>query len=225
MPRRATVEGIMRTSASIACLVLALAGAATTAAAQAHTPAPGRISPAARAAADSGRPPYTRADVHFMTGMIAHHAQAIVMAGWAPTHGAGSSVRALCERIVVSQQDEITTMQRWLRDRREAVPEATGAAHSMPGMDHGLMPGMLTAAQMTQLDAARGAEFDRLFLTFMIQHHNGAIRMVEELFAARGAAQDDDVFKMASDINVDQITEIDRMTLMLNAMRSTRREP
>jgi uncharacterized protein (DUF305 family) len=83
-------------------------------------------------------------------------------------------------------------------------------------MDHAkLMPGMLTAAQLAQLDAARGPEFDRLFLTFMIQHHEGAIIMVEQLFGAAGAAQDDNVFKFASDVHVDQITEIDRMTLML----------
>ena len=197
-------------------MLLVLAGVSATAV-RAQAPAP-VISPAARAAADSGRPPYTRADVHFMSGMIGHHAQAIIMAGWAPTHVASQSVRALCERIVVGQQDEIAAMQQWLRFRRERVPEATATHHDMPGMDHGLMPGMLTAAQMAQLDSARGPDFDRLFLRFMIQHHEGAVRMVEELFSARGAGQDDDVFKMASDIHVDQITEISRMTLMLQAL-------
>lgn len=220
------VEVLMTESRFPALLmILALAGAATQAVRAQATPVAPRISPAARAAADSGRPPYTLADVHFMSGMIGHHAQAVVMAGWAPTHGASTSVRAFCERIVVGQQDEIAAMQRWLRDRRETVPEATAMHHDMPGMDHGMMPGMLTAAQMAQLDSARGPEFDRLFLRYMIQHHEGAIRMVEELFGARGAGQDDDVFKMASDINVDQITEINRMNVMLNAMPPGGRSP
>jgi uncharacterized protein (DUF305 family) len=177
------------------------------------------LTPAEVARADSGRPPYTRADADFMSGMIGHHAQAIVMAGWASSHGASASVRALCERIVVGQRDEIASMQRWLRDRHEPVPDADPRGHLMPGMDEPmLMPGMLTPAQMMQLDAARGIDFDRLFLRFMIQHHQGAIAMVERLMASRGAAQDDVVFKFAADVNVDQTTEIDRMTLMLAAL-------
>jgi uncharacterized protein (DUF305 family) len=180
---------------------------------------PAGPTPAERARADSGRPAYTAADVHFMTGMIGHHAQAVLMAGWAPTHGAGPAVRALCERIVVGQRDEIAFMQRWLRDRREAVPDADPSHYTMPGMEHPmLMPGMLTAGQLALLDRARGGEFDRLFLTLMIQHHQGAITMVEQLFGARGAAQDDYVFKFASDVNADQTTEIDRMSAMLAAL-------
>jgi uncharacterized protein (DUF305 family) len=182
-------------------------------------PAAGRqtvLSPAAQAKADSGRPAYTAADVRFMSGMIGHHAQAVLMAGWAPTHDASPAVRALSERIVVGQRDEIAFMRRWLRERRETVPDAE-ASH--PGMDHpDLMPGMLTAEQLAQLDRARGPEFDRLFLTFMIQHHQGAITMVEQLFSAHGAAQDDNVFKFASDVNADQTTEIDRMGSMLAAL-------
>lgn len=174
------------------------------------------LTPAALAKADSGRPAYTQADLHFMSGMIGHHAQAVLMAGWAPSHGASPAVRALCERIVVGQRDEIGLMQRWLRERHEAVPDGDASHDMMPGMQHAmLMPGMLTAEQLTQLDKARGVEFDRLFLTFMIQHHEGAIAMVETLFGAQGAAQDDLVFKFASDVHVDQITEVDRMTLML----------
>jgi len=189
-------------------------------AACARTAAPGGsravLTPAAQAAADSGRPAYTAADVYFMSGMIGHHGQAVLMAGWAPSHGASPAVRALCERIVVGQRDEIGLMQRWLRERGQPVPDGDASHDMMPGMDHAkLMPGMLTAAQLAQLDAARGPEFDRLFLTFMIQHHEGAIIMVEQLFGAAGAAQDDNVFKFASDVHVDQITEIDRMTLML----------
>jgi uncharacterized protein (DUF305 family) len=176
------------------------------------------LSPAAQARSDSGRPAYTKADVRFMSGMIGHHVQAVLMAGWAPTHDASPAVRALCERIVVGQRDEIAFMQRWLRERQETVPDAD-VSHPMPGMNHPvLMPGMLTVEQLAQLDRASGPEFDRLFLTFMIQHHQGAITMVEQLFSAQGAAQDDNVFKFASDVNADQTTEIDRMGSMLAAL-------
>jgi uncharacterized protein (DUF305 family) len=112
-------------------------------------------------------------------------------------------------------------MQSWLRDRRQPVPEAdpAGMKMTMDGMEHVmLMPGMLTAEQMQRLDAARGSEFDRLFLTFMIQHHRGAVSMVKALFDARGAGQDVTVFKFASDVSVDQTTEIDRMLQMLLAL-------
>jgi uncharacterized protein (DUF305 family) len=162
---------------------------------------------------------YTPADVRFVSGMIGHHAQAIEMAGWAPSHGASASVRALCERIVVGQRDEIVFAQRWLRERNEFVPPADPRGHVMAGMDHPmLMPGMLTPEQMAQLDAARGREFDRLFLTFMIQHHQGAITMVEQLLSAQGAAQDGPVFRFAADVHADQTTEIDRMSRMLDAL-------
>ena len=175
----------------------------------------------AQAKADSVRHPYTGADVHFMSGMIGHHAQAIVMARWAPTHGASASVRRLAERIINAQQDEINTMQRWLGDRLQPVPEATpaGMKMMMNGVEHVmLMPGMLTESQMKQLDQAKGPEFDRLFLTFMIQHHRGAVSMVKDLFDSYGAGQDETVFKFASDVNVDQSTEIDRMEKMLVAL-------
>jgi uncharacterized protein (DUF305 family) len=154
--------------------------------------------------------------------MISHHAQAVLMAGWAPSHGASPSVQSLCERIVVAQRDEIKFMQRWLRERKEAVPDGDTSHMMMAGMDMKLMPGMLTPEQLTELDKARGADFDRLFLKYMIQHHNGAITMVETLFAAPGAGQDEDIFKFASDVHVDQITEVNRMTLMLQSMQSGR---
>ncbi|MGH7671399.1 MAG: DUF305 domain-containing protein [Gemmatimonadales bacterium] len=165
-------------------------------------------------------PPHTAADVHFLSGMIGHHAQAIQMAGWAPTHGASEAVRVLCERIVVAQNDEIAFAQRWLREHNEHVPPADPRGHVMPGMDRPmLMPGMLTPEQMAQLDAARGPEFDRLFLTFMIQHHEGALTMVEQLLRVPGAAQDGPVFRFAADVNADQSTEIDRMNRMLDALQ------
>ena len=126
-----------------------------------------------------GRYPYSDADVDFMSGMIPHHAQAVVMAGWAPSHGARKDVAILCERIVVGQRDEIALMQTWLRDRGLPVPDATSTRHKMKmnGVEHEmLMPGMLTDEEMAALDRARGPEFDRLFLLGMIKHHQGADR-------------------------------------------------
>ena len=183
--------------------------------------APVRTTPAAIAAAraDSARLPWTAADAHFMTAMIGHHAQALVMARMAPTHGASNAVRILAERIENGQEDEIRTMQQWLADRQLPVPEAAPGATTMNGHTHGmLMPGMLTDAQMRELDAARGAEFDRLFLLYMIQHHRGAVSMVKELFGTHGAGQDETVFRFATDVNVDQSTEIARMQQMLADM-------
>ena len=188
---------------------------------------PAEVSAIAKAKADSARYPYTRADVHFMSAMIGHHAQAIVISDWAPSHEAGPAVRRLAERIINAQQDEIATMQRWLRHRRLPVPEPAlssgyGAHAGMKmrmdgGVHEMLMPGMLTEDQMRQLDQARGPEFDRLFLTLMIQHHKGAVSMVKDLFGSRGAGQDETVFKFANDVSVDQSTEIRRMEQMLDA--------
>ncbi|MEO7086595.1 MAG: DUF305 domain-containing protein [Gemmatimonadaceae bacterium] len=172
----------------------------------------------AKARADSARYPYTKADIDFMSGMIAHHSQAIRMSKLAPTHGASGSVSTLANRIINAQNDEIVLMQRWLRDRLQPVPDAsaTGMKMMMNGMEHEmLMPGMLTEEQMKQLDDARGTDFDRLFLTGMIQHHKGAVSMVKTLFDTYGAGQDELVFKFASDVNVDQTTEIARMQQML----------
>jgi uncharacterized protein (DUF305 family) len=183
-----------------------------------NSPAP-VLTPAAQARADGGKPAYTRADVEFMSGMIGHHAQAVVMAGWAASHGAGTAVQRLAARIVVGQRDEIALMEDWLRERNEPVPGADSAHAGMPGMTHyDRMTGMLTAEQLAQLEQARGDEFNRLFLTFMIRHHQGAITMVEKLFGSPGAAQDEIVFKFASDVHVDQITEIEFMTKMLAAL-------
>jgi len=160
---------------------------------------------------------YTAADVRFMSGMIYHHAQAIVIAEWARSHGAGPSVQTLCDRIVASQTDEITLLSGWLADRHEAVPHPDPEHSMMPEMDSGhMMPGMLSAAQLAQLDSARGPDFDALFLRFMIQHHQGAITMVNELFAA-GAGEENPVYKMASSVFADQTTEIERMQRMLAA--------
>jgi uncharacterized protein (DUF305 family) len=178
----------------------------------------GDVAAMARAKADSVRYPYTQADIDFMSHMIGHHAQAIVMSKWAPTHGASPAVLRLAERIINAQQDEIATMQQWLGDRRQPVPEAKpmGMKMVMNGVEHVmLMPGMLDDGQMKQLDEARGEKFDRLFLTFMIQHHRGAVSMVQDLFGSYGAGQDEIVFKFANDVSVDQTTEIARMERML----------
>ncbi len=213
----------------LAALALAACGGARSEAGVSPEPRPagqGDVLAIARARADNARYPFTEADVHFMSAMIGHHAQAIVMSDWAPTHGADAAVRRLAERIINAQQDEIATMQRWLRARGQPVPEAraTGMKMKMKGHEHPstgsgqavmLMPGMLTEDQMRQLDQARGPEFDRLFLTFMIQHHKGAVSMVKDLFGSQGAGQDETVFKFASDVNVDQETEIERMQKML----------
>ena len=184
-----------------------------------------------RARADSLRYPYTKGDIDFMSGMIHHHAQAITISRWAPSHGATASVQRLTARIINAQSDEIRLMQTWLKDRSQPVPQVDSAgnvsmgAHSMAGHDMAsmpgmpmMMPGMLTAAQMKELDAARGTEFDRLFLTFMMQHHRGAITMVHTLFASPGAGQDETVFKFANDVEVDQGTEIKRMLTMMLEM-------
>jgi uncharacterized protein (DUF305 family) len=171
---------------------------------------PGVLAEAARA--DSLRDSFSQADVDFITHMIPHHAQALVMARMVPTHDASGALRVLAGRIINAQNDEIALMQTWLRDRGLPVPDPEHALHSGHHMN---MPGMLTPEQLGRLDAARGAEFDRLFLQFMIQHHSGAIEMVNTLFSQHGAAQGDAIFKIASDINVDQETEIERMRLML----------
>jgi uncharacterized protein (DUF305 family) len=227
--------------AVVAGLALAACGGARSEAEVSPKPKPAGadLSAIAKARADSARYPFTEADVHFMSAMIGHHAQAIVMSNWAPSHQADAAVRRLAERIINAQQDEIATMQRWLKSRGQPVPEpalslsngarATGMKMKMNGHEHPstgsgqavmLMPGMLTEDQMRQLDQARGPEFDRLFLTFMIQHHKGAVSMVRDLFASRGAAQDETVFKFANDVSVDQSTEIERMERMLAASGS-----
>ena len=207
-----------------------------------------------RARRDSARMRFTDADVEFVTGMISHHAQALIMSELAPTHGASQSVQTLAARIINAQRDEIALMQRWLADRGQPVPQVkidglnltiemktpvgdagheAGMAHAdhqepAPADDHAMhdmaghqMPGMLTQAQLEELAAAFGPEFDRLFLTYMIGHHAGAVTMVDDLFAVDGTGQDEAVFKLASDVQVDQITEINRMQLMLDDMAAS----
>ena len=221
---------IMRISPrSVLSIALSLAGALVVTACAGGTrggagsTSAGGMSPAEieaiyNARVESARMRYTDADVSFMTGMIHHHAQAIEMSRLAPTHGASPQVLTLAARIINAQKDEIATMQRWLEDRRQPVPEVATAEPGGMGHDHHhpvQMPGMLTAEQLRSLEGAHGPEFDRLFLSLMIQHHEGAVTMVRELFSTDGAGQDEEVFKFASDAQVDQATEIARMKLML----------
>ncbi len=175
-----------------------------------------------RQRAEEVRGNYHEGDVHFMTGMIGHHAQALLMCGFAPENDASANMQTLCERIISSQRDEINLMQSWLRERGLEVPEVHIADGELMihGPEHAMhMPGMLSPEQVEELRQARGQDFDRLFLLYMIQHHQGAVTMVDELFATDGAAQGDDlIFRLASDIQADQTSEINRMELMLEAM-------
>ena len=217
---------------------------------------------------EESRMSFVQADVDFMTDMISHHAQALIMANLAPKNGASHSVQTLASRIHNAQQDEIATMQKWLRDRGQPVPEVhidglilmvhmeeetsemdhrmmdhdtmdheemghsgheeemhsendmESSGHRMSGhtIHHHDMPGMLTQEQLEELAAATGREFDMKFLSFMIEHHEGAVFMVNELFESDGAANDNEIFDLASDIHVEQITEINRMKLMLEEL-------
>lgn len=223
---------MIRTSRTLAAATLA---ATLVACSSTATPAASRTAPQpaaaagsnaayiAKARADSLRNPYVEADVEFMYNMIGHHAQAITMSRMVPTHGASADVQRLASRIINAQKDEIATMERWLRDRQKPVPETPANGGPTMMLMNGapmqmLMPGMLTPTQLAELDAARGEEFDKLFLRDMIAHHRGAVSMVKDLFGSYGAAQDELVFKFANDVNVDQTTEINRMEKMLASL-------
>ncbi len=162
-------------------------------------------------------PPRSSADVEFMQGMIEHHAQAVEMTAMIVSHTENKDLHSLGARISRSQSDEIKFMKRWLAARGEAVPKAMP---DMPGMDMSqgamkLMPGMLTAEQMEALRKAKGAEFDHLFLVGMIQHHEGALTMVKDLFDTAGAGQDAELFDFATDADNTQRAEIRIMEMML----------
>jgi len=159
-------------------------------------------------AARGTAPAHTEADVHFMHGMIPHHGQALEMAALVPSRAASEAVRAMALRMEISQRDEIALIERWLRSRGEPLPDHAG--HTMTA------PGMLTPEQLERLGGARGEEFDRLFLEYMIQHHEGAITMVRTLFATSGGAQDSEIYQFANDVETDQRIEIDRMRQLLD---------
>jgi uncharacterized protein (DUF305 family) len=170
---------------------------------------------AAAAAAALPQPGFTPADVKFMQGMIGHHAQAIEMTDLLRTRTNSEEMRKLALRIEVSQADEIKMMQHWLSARGQDVP----GPHAMHMHGATLMPGMLTPDEMNRLAAARGVEFDRLFLEGMIKHHGGALTMVQDLFGTPGAGQDSEIFAFASDVDADQRMEIDRMGAMLKELQ------
>ena len=214
---------------------------------------------------DESRTSFVEEDVTFMTDMIVHHAQAIIMSRLAPENEASGQIQRLAARILAAQEDEIALMQKWLRDRTQPVPvvrfdgivmhvdmqmpgdehethhpedhheshrdneipnqtddhsmhamgHGSHDSHGGMGHDHHDMPGMLTQEQLEQLEAATGEEFDILFLRFMIEHHQGAVWMVDQLFAADGAATDLESYRLAVDIYAEQVTEIQLMNLML----------
>jgi uncharacterized protein (DUF305 family) len=202
----------------LSCVALLAAAACGARATQTSVPVlqPGAPGEATRvlapgAAASLPAPTFTRADVAFMQGMIHHHAQAIDMVELLKTRTGDPGMKLMARRIEVSQNDEIGMMRRWLAARGQQVPGPH--AHHEPGAP--LMPGMLGAGEMAALAAAKGREFDRLFLEGMIRHHNGALTMVETLFASPGAAQESEIFGFAADVDADQRMEIDRMAAML----------
>jgi uncharacterized protein (DUF305 family) len=208
----------------VAVLLLTAVAAAScgTAATVGHGPpivqpgAPGQESKVigTTAAIDLSHVQATPADVKFMQGMIGHHQQAVEMVALIPTHSTREDLRLLGHRIDLSQADEIKMMKRWLEVRGQEIP----GEHAMHMHGATLMPGMLSPEEMERLAAAKGAEFDRLFLEGMMKHHGGAITMVNELFATPGAGQEVEIFSFASDVDADQRMEIDRMGAMLNAI-------
>jgi uncharacterized protein (DUF305 family) len=189
--------------------------------------APGKPSKTLPPSTKATLPPLSKADVEFMQGMIMHHSQAVEMTALIPSHTQNKELRSLGARISSSQSDEIKFMQRWLATRGESISMTMPEMASMPGMDKNgdkpgqavstmaLMPGMLTPEQMDALRNAKGAEFDHLFLTGMIQHHNGALIMVKDLFDTAGAGQDADIFNFATDADNTQRAEIKIMQSML----------
>jgi len=216
----------------LAALPLVLAGLVMTPRAAAQddpTPiypgAPGEDNRGDEAAMEVSVVDYAEADVRFVQGMIAHHAQALDMTALAAERAQSDAVRMLARRIEISQADEIALMQRWLADRGEDVPQVDGPdhhhghhGHAHHGHDHHeLMPGMLTPEQLADLATAEGEAFDRLFLELMIFHHEGALIMVDELFYSEGGGQNTTVFRFASHVDADQRTEIARMRAMLGA--------
>ena len=228
-PMKRAKRGGLARNARVVLENLALAAVLALAPALFFRSAGAQASPVAGGRAVS-RPAYTSADVRFMQGMIAHHAQALAMTALLRDRTNRADMRLLAERIDVSQTDEIGLMRNWLLVRNEQAPDPLSPGHrdsadhsrSMPGMDMSmrdstLMPGMLTARQLAELGHTKGPDFDRLFLQDMIRHHQGALAMVRDLLATNGAAQEPEIFQYASDIDADQRAEIMRMRALLAA--------
>lgn len=207
-------------TAAVLLFAITIAASCRTAGPSPHVVQPG--APGQPSKSDSAKPAtppaFTDADVKFMQGMIHHHSQALEMVALLKDRTNSEDMKMLAQRIEVSQGDEIKLMQRWLQARGQEVPMVHAmvpGSPPMPGMATMTMPGMLTAEQMAKLTAAKGPEFDRLFLEFMIQHHEGALVMVKDLFNSPGAAQQAEIFSFASDVEADQLIEIRRMRGML----------
>jgi uncharacterized protein (DUF305 family) len=210
-------------SVGLVAIVLAVAGVACRSAGVGRGPgiiqpgAPGQEGRVVSAAAstDLSQVQFTPADVTFMQGMIGHHQQALEMVVLIADRTSRDDMKLLGRRIELSQVDEIQMMQEWLKARSQALPDPH--AHHQHGAT--LMPGMLTMEEMSTLQAAKGVEFDRLFLEGMIKHHGGALTMVRDLFATPRAGQDGDIFAFASDVEADQQMEMDRMGSMLRELQ------
>lgn len=226
MTHRISLDPASRIAAACLCVSLALGCASRGAAPPATaTPAAAAHDMSAMAGAHAGHemtgldapvtiPPgaiYTEADVRFMQGMIAHHAQAIYMSRLAEAHGANPRLQRFAIKIDQSQTTEIEQMQGWLRANKQFVPD-TSSYHTV------MMPGMLTPEQIARLDKATGPGFDRAFLVLMIQHHEGALMMVADLFATPRAGQDVDVSVFANDVVAVQTAEIGLMRQMLASL-------
>ena len=214
------IAAVVLAAASVALGISCRTGAATGAATNppiVQPGAPGQPSRviAAGQAADLSKVQFTAADAKFMQGMIGHHGQAVEMVDLLKTRTSSDDMRKLALRIEVSQTDEIKMMQRWLEVRGQELP----SPHAMHMHGAMLMPGMLTEEEMDRLAAAKGAEFDRLFLEGMIKHHGGALTMVKDLLSTPGAGQDTEIFAFASDVDADQRMEIDRMGAMLKELQ------
>jgi uncharacterized protein (DUF305 family) len=215
----------MFTSTAWLALVGLIAVTAADADARQQPPAPPIIQPGApgqpsrvitaETAADTSAGRFTEADVRFMQGMIGHHAQALEMTALVADRTTSPDLRKLALRIEISQADEISMMEEWLKARDQPLPDP----HAHHAHDAARMPGMLTGAEMARLAAARGLDFERLFLEFMIKHHDGALVMVKELFASPGAGQESDIYAFASDVEADQFMEIRRMAAMLKELQ------
>jgi len=181
------------------------------------TAAPPQPAPAPAPMAGADAPPYAEADAEFMRDMIPHHAQALAMAALVDERTEDERIRLMAERIAVSQRDEIAMMSRWLEARGEPVPDPAHHAHADAA--HAQMMGMLTQAQMERLAAARGEAFERLFLESMIQHHQGALMMVDRLRRTEQGGLEPEMFQIISHIDADQRAEIARMQAMLNTIQ------
>jgi uncharacterized protein (DUF305 family) len=207
-------------SRSAAALLLAALSACATAAPPAAPPAAAQVSTPAVPAppADTSTARASPADVRFIQGMIGHHAQALRMTALVPNRSARDDVKLLAERIEASQLSEIAAMTQWLRARglQPAADDGHPHVHG-PGGHPAAMPGMLTDQELAALAAVRGAAFDRLFLEYMIRHHEGALTMVADLLATNGAGQDPQIFRLAADVDADQRAEIARMRAMQGA--------